>query len=96
MSKKNKFDLTRLVHDGLLKEGQTLFFVSDPSKTCKIVKHPSGEYKVAMGAETLTVHTFAEKCLAQDPPGHGAKWVRNEAGKSLFDLWHANDEAAAA
>ena len=44
--KKNKFDLTGLVHDGFLKDGQTLFFVSDPKKTCKIAKQPNHEFKV--------------------------------------------------
>ena len=94
--KKNKFDLTSLVHDGVLKEGQTLFFVSDPSKTCRIVKQPNGEYKVAMGAETLTVHAFAQKCLGQEPPDHATKWVRNDQNKTLFDLWHAGDMSDAA
>lgn len=98
--KKNKFDLTHLVHEGLLKEGQTLFFVSDPKKTCKIVKHISGEYKVAVGsgatAETITVHAFAQKCLGQDPPDHASKWFRTEGGKTLYELWHANDMADAA
>jgi hypothetical protein len=89
--KKNKFDLTSLVHDGVLKDGQTLFYVSDPGKTCKIAKQPSGDYKVAVGAEVLTVHSFAQKCLGQEPPDHAAKWVRTEEGKSLFDLWHAHD-----
>jgi hypothetical protein len=94
--KKNKFDLTHLVHDGVLKDGQTLFFVSDPSKTCKIAKQPNNEYKVVVDKETTTIHAFAVKCLGQEPPDHAAKWVRTEAGKSLFDLWHAGDMADAA
>ncbi|MFL5812617.1 MAG: hypothetical protein ACJ763_03495 [Bdellovibrionia bacterium] len=98
--KKNKFDLTHLVHDGSLKDGQVLFFVSDPKKTCKITKQPNGEFKVIVGtgagAETMTVHAFAQKCLGMDPPDHASKWFRTESGKTLYDLWHANDYAEAA
>jgi len=89
--KKNKFDLTYLVHQGLLKEGQTLFYVSDPSKVCKVTKQPNGEYKVKVGAETMTVHAFAQKCLGQDPPDHATKWLRSETGKTLYDLWNAEE-----
>jgi hypothetical protein len=94
--KKNKFDLSQLVHQGDVKEGQTLTFVSDPAKTCTVVKHISGEYKVAMGKETMTLHAFVQKCLGQEPPDHAAKWVKTPAGKTLFDLWHADDYAEAA
>jgi hypothetical protein len=94
--KKNKFDLTHLVHDGVLKDGQTLFYVSDPSKTCKIAKQPNNEFKVVVGAEVLTVHAFAVKCLGQEPPDHAAKWIRTDGGKTLFDLWHADDMSDAA
>ena len=94
--KKNKFDLTHLVHDGLVRDGETLAFVSDPSKTCQVAKQPNGEFKVNVGKETLTVHQFAQRCLGQEPPDHAAKWVRNSSGKTLFDLWHASDYAEAA
>ena len=90
--KKNKFDLTQLVHHDLVKDGQTLFYVSDPSKTCKVMKQPNGEYKVKVGPEVMTVHAFAQKCLGQEPPDHASKWLRTEHGKMLFDLWHAEDE----
>jgi hypothetical protein len=90
--KKNKFDLTQLVHDGYVKDGETLFFVSDPTKTCKVTKQPNGEYKVAVGAETLTVHAFAQKCLGQEPPNHASAWFRNAGGKTLYDFWHQNDD----
>ncbi len=94
--KKNKFDLNHLVHDGAVKEGQTLFFVSDPTKTCKVFRQPTGEYKVQVGTELMTIHAFAQKCLGQEPPDHASKWFRTEAGKTLFDLWHQEDEYAAA
>jgi replicative superfamily II helicase len=94
--KKHKFDLTNLVHQGHLKDGQTLFFVSDPKRTCRIAKQPNGEYKVVDGKETITVHAFAQKCLGQEPPDHASKWVRTEAGKTLFDFWHQDDMADAA
>ncbi len=94
--KKHKFDLTNLVHQGDLKDGQTLFYVSDPKKTCKITKQPNNEYKVVEGVETMTLHAFAQKCLGQEPPDHASKWVRTEAGQTLYDIWHAEDYAEAA
>lgn len=94
--KKNKFDLTGMVHDGTLKDGQMVYFVSDPAKTAKITKQPNNEYKVVEGKEVLTVHQFAQKCLGQEPPDHAAKWLRVENGKTLYDLWHAADYAEAA
>lgn len=94
--KKNKFDLTHLVRDGSLKDGQKLFFVSDPSKVCTIVKQINGEYKVSQGKETMTLHAFVEKCLGQEPPVHASKWVRAESGKVVYDIWHADDMADAA
>jgi len=90
--KKGKFDLTQLVHDGLVKDGQELFFVSNPKQSCKIAKQPNGEYKVVAGGETMTVHAFSTKCLGMDPPDHATKWLRDEKGATLYDLWHANDE----
>lgn len=89
--KKSKFDLGHLVHEGAIKDGQMLFYVSDPSKTCKIARQPNGEYKIAVGAETMTIHAFAQKCLGQEPPDHASRWFRTEAGKTLYDLWHAHD-----
>lgn len=96
MSRKKKFDLTQLVHHGYLKDGQTLFYVSDPSKTCVVTKQPNGEYKVKVGAETMTVHAFAQKCLGTEPPNHAACWFRTQDNKTLYDLWHAEDDAQAA
>lgn len=97
VSKKKKFDLSNLVSSNRLKDGQSLFFVSDPSKSCKIVRHISGEYKVSANGETLTIHGFAQKCLGQEPPDHASKWLRTEDGKTLYELWRADesmDEAA--
>ena len=88
--KKHKFDLTQLVHDGHVKDGDTLFFVSDPTKTCKITKQPNGEFKVTSGKETFTVHAFAEKCLGQEPPNHASQWLRTSGGKTLYDFWHTH------
>ncbi len=99
MSKKKKFDLTKLVHEGLLKDGEILCFVSDPKKTCKIAKQPNHEFKVLVGPafkDTTTVHAFAQQCLGQEPPDHAAKWIRTAAGKTLYELWHADDAADAA
>ncbi len=94
--KKNKFDLTQLVHDGVLKEGQTVCFVSDPSKSAKVTKLLNGEFKLARGAGApITVHAFAQECLGQEPPNHASVWVRTESGKTLYDLWKASLEEAA-
>jgi replicative superfamily II helicase len=94
--KKNKFDLTHLVHQGHLKDGQTLCFVSDPKKTCKIQKQPNGEFKVIAEKETMTIHGFAQKCLGQEPPDHATKWLRTESGMCLYDIWHSDDMLEAA
>ena len=94
--KKNKFDFSYLVQSGYIKDGQVLYFVSDPGKTCKVAKQPTGEYKVTGFGETMTLFAFAQKCLGQEPPDHASKWVRDEKGTSLFDYWHAEDYAAAA
>lgn len=92
MSKKrNKFDLTGLVHEGSLSNGQTLYFVSDPGKTCQIAKQPNGEYKVTVNNETMTVHAFAQKCLGQDPPDHAARWLRTDQGVTLYDIWQQTE-----
>ena len=95
--KKGKFDLTHIVHEGLLKEGDTLFYVSDPSKTCQIKKMPNHEFKVVTpdGAVT-TVHAFAQACLGMDPPEHASKWLRTSTNKTLYELWHASDASDAA
>lgn len=94
--KKGKFDLSTLVHNGYLKDGETLTFVSDPSKTCRVAKQPNGEFKITVGAETLTVHSFAQRCLGMDPPDHASKWFKTAGGKTLFDLWHADEDSMAA
>jgi hypothetical protein len=96
VSKKHKFDLTKLVHDGFVKDGQVLFFVSDPKMTCTVTKQPNHEYKVIVGKETTTIHAFATKCLGMDPPDHAAKWFRTDAGKTLYEIWHAGDYVEAA
>ena len=96
MSRKHKFDLTNLAHRGHLNDGQTLFFVSDPNMNCVIKKQPNGEYKVSTKGETQTIHAFAQKCLGTDPPDHAAKWIRNQAGKTLYELWQAEESAEAA
>lgn len=98
MSKKNKFDLKALVTQGTIKRGETLYFVSDPKKTCVVEQHPGGDYKVRVAGEKelMTVHTFAQKCLGMDPPDHAAKWLRTTSGTTLYDLWHAEDDLAQA
>lgn len=92
--KKGKFDLTALVHQGYLKDGESLFFVSDPSKSCKITKQPNGEYKVTVGPKTtMTVHAFAQQCLGTEPPDHASKWLKTQKGSTLYELWHAEDDS---
>jgi hypothetical protein len=95
--KKHKFDLTHLVHAGLLKDGETLFYVSDPSKTCQVSKQPNGEFKVKVGkAEVTTIHAYAQKLLGTEPPDHASKWFKTQSGKTLYELWHSEDDYAEA
>jgi hypothetical protein len=94
--KKNKFDLTHLVHDGVIKNGETLFFVSDPGKICVVTMQPNHEYKVMVGKEVTTLHAYAQQLLGQEPPDHAAKWFRTAKNKTLFEIWHENDMADAA
>src|SRR5687768_5489056 len=93
MSKKHKFDLTKLVQQGYLKDGQKIVFVSDPNKLCTIAKQPNGEYKVKKkDNKIVTAHAFATECLGMEPPDHAAKWLKTEKNEILFDLWHKDDE----
>jgi hypothetical protein len=92
MAKKHKFNLTQLVHDGFIKDGETLYFVSDPSKTCTVLRQPNHEYKLEVKNKIETVHSFITNCLGQDPPDHATKWVRNGANKTVYDLWQENSE----
>ena len=95
--KKNKFDLTHLVHQGSIKDGETLYFVSDPSKTCQVTKLLNGEFKVTVPGEKAptTIHAFAQACLGTEPPEHASRWVRTATNKTLYEVWHAEDADAA-
>jgi hypothetical protein len=94
--KKNKFDLTHLVRDGLLKEGETLYFVSDPKLLVVVKKMPDHEFKVEYKGETITVHAVCQKFLGTEPPDHASRWLRNSNGKTLYELWQSSraEEAA--
>jgi hypothetical protein len=61
-----------------------------------VAKQPNGEFKVTVGKETITVHAFAQRCLGMDPPDHASKWFRTAEGKTLYELWHAEDSVEAA
>jgi len=95
--KKNKFDLTHLVHDGIVKDGETLYFISDPKHSCVVKKMPNHEYKVECQGEVLTVHAVSTKFLGTEPPDHACRWLRNASGKTLYELWQESlivEEAA--
>jgi hypothetical protein len=95
--KKNKFDLTHLVRDGFVAEGETLFFVSDPKLSCVVKKMPDHEFKLDCKGETMTVHAVAVKFLGTEPPDHACRWLRTTNGKTLYELWQNSlDEQAAA
>lgn len=85
--KKNKFDLTHLVHDGYVKDGETLYFVSDPKQNCVVKKMPNHEYKVEYKTEIMTVHAVCMKFLGTEPPDHACRWLRTSNGKTLYELW---------
>ena len=98
MSKKKKFDLTALVHHGRLKNGETVYFVSDPSKVGVLEKQPNGEFKLNVAKEIMTVHAAAQKFLGTESPDHASRWLRNAGGKTLYELWQmdiSEDEAVA-
>lgn len=90
MSKKNKFDLTHLVRAGALSEGETLYFLSDPKLCCTIKKMPNHEYKLEYKEEIFTVHAIAQKFLGTEPPDHACRWLRNEGGHTLYEIWQAD------
>jgi hypothetical protein len=90
--KKGKFDLTQLVKDGHIKDGETLCFVSDPKQACTVMKQPNGEFKVKTEDGVTTVHAFAQKCLGQEPPEHAARWVKAASGKTLYEIWRQDDD----
>ena len=95
--KKNKFDLTHLVHDGYVKEGETLYFISNPSMTCTVKKMPNHEFKVEHKGEVFTVHAISQKFLGTEPPDHACRWLRNSSGKTLYELWQTSiDQSMAA
>lgn len=89
MSKKGKFDLTSLVHAGFVTDGETIYFVSDPAKTGNVKRQPNGEYKLDLDGEAVTPHAAAHRFLGQEPSNHAAQWLRNGSGKTLFQLWQA-------
>jgi hypothetical protein len=93
MAKKAKFDLSDLVHAGVLKEGEQIFFVSDPSQVASVTKAPNGDFKIVFDGEPVSVHAAAQKCLGQEPPNHASQWFRNGAGKTLFQLWKDREAA---
>ncbi|MEW6057453.1 MAG: hypothetical protein AB1540_12645 [Bdellovibrionota bacterium] len=95
MSRKNKFDLRHLVHSGFIKDGETLFFVSDPAKKVVVTKQPNGDFKVKLDDELITVHAAAQKFLGQEPPDHASRWLRNASGQTLYQLWQDEFQEAA-
>ncbi len=90
--KKGKFDLSHLVHEGQIKDGDTLYFVSEPAKCFTVKKQPNGDYKAVVNGEVTTVHAFAQKCLGTEPPDHASRWFRNEKGVTLYQMWQADAE----
>ena len=91
MAKKGKFDLSDLVSAGVIKEGEQLFFVSDPSQIAAVTRVGNSDFKVMFSGETVSVHAAAQRCLGQEPPNHPAQWFKNSSGKTLFELWKAQD-----
>ncbi len=94
--KKSKFDLSTLVHQGYVKDGETLYFVSDPKKNCAVKKLPNGDYKLTSENVVYTLHAFAQACLGTEPPEHASRWLRTQGGKTLYELWQADEYAEAA
>jgi hypothetical protein len=95
MSKKKKFDLTDLVRHNRLKDGESVYFVSDPSKTAIVSKQPNGEFKLKVGKETMTVHACSTMFLGTECPDHASRWLRNSGGKTLYEIWQMDLAEAA-
>ena len=89
--KKNKFDLTYLVHHEYLKDGETLFFVSDPAKAGAVTKAPNGEYKLNCDGDVVSIHAAAQRFLGEEPPTHATQWLRNDGGTTLYQLWQTQN-----
>jgi hypothetical protein len=96
--KKGKFDLTKLVHDGFLRDSEKVFFVSNPAFFAIVQKQPNNEYKIKTHEGTITtIHAFAQQCLGTESPDHASRWFRNEKNVTLYQLWqNAEDEQFAA
>src|SRR5262245_36760086 len=92
MAKKGKFDLSNLVNSGIVRNGETLYFVSDPSKSGSVARQANGEYKLALDGDSVSVHAAAQKFLGQEPPNHASQWLRNGEGKTLYQLWQSQNE----
>jgi hypothetical protein len=91
--KKGKFDLTKLVHDGFLKDGEKIFFVSNPAFFAFVEKQPSHEYKLKTNDGVITtVHAFAQVCLGTESPNHASHWFRNATNVILYDIWQNSEE----
>ena len=96
--KKGKFDLTKLVHEGFLKEGEKIYFVSNPTFFASVTKQPNNEFKIKTHeGNTTTVHAFANFCLGTESPDHASRWFRNDKGTLLYQIWqNAEDQQNAA
>ena len=96
--KKGKFDLTKLVHEGFLKTGEKLFFVSNPTFFAFVEEQPNKEFKLkTFDGVTTTVHAFAQVCLGTESPNHATHWFRTETNVILYDVWQnaeAQEDAA--
>jgi hypothetical protein len=93
--KKGKFDLTKLVHDGFLKDGEKIFFVSNPTFYAIVAKQPNNEYKITTyEGTTTTIHAFAQVCLGTESPDHATRWFRNEKGSTVYQIWQDSEDMA--
>ena len=90
--KKGKFDLTGLVHDGFLKDGEKIFFVSNTDLFATVQKQHNNEYKILTPDGVSTVHAFAQKCLGTEPPDHASRWFQNAKKETLYQLWQSAED----
>jgi hypothetical protein len=89
MSKKQKFDLAQLVQAGIVSDGETVYFVSDPAKAGAITRQSNGDYKLRCDGDALSIHAAAQRFLGQEPPNHASQWLRTQNGKTLYELWQS-------
>jgi len=87
MSKKQKFDFSKLVSKKYIRTGEKFYFVSDPSFYATLEKTPAGDLKLYYEGNYYTPHALAVTWLGMEPNNTALNWIRTEYDRTLFELW---------